>query len=304
MIMICLNLAKKLKKFDSKTITSAILFIIARPLCHYRLMREVRLYRAYRLLSHQPLYNVKYLNPRHLAHSLTISQRRDALAYNLAFIRAAFYDLAVRSMVQGEGLTLWSFGEEYKVVLKFEHFYTTEGELTLQLRSVNQELYALSFSFVSGKLFALNEAPVVFVTRLQGGRGVREAVENAIKVLKQTHPRYILVAALVGSAKALCIDTLIGVSASDQVCRDEFASCYSESYETFFQTLGATLIVGQGSEMKRANYCLMQLPLAEKDIMLISSDHRSRTKKKRDFRRAIADEAFENARKVVLHATL
>lgn len=267
------DLAKRLRKFDTYSIKNAILCIIIKPNLHYRLMREVRLYRKSGLLSYQPHYKIKYLNPRHLAHSFSISQRRDALTYNLAFARTTLNTFAVKAMVE-EGITLWRFDEKYRVVLKFEHVYTTEGELTLELRSEDQELYALSFSVVSGKLFALNEAPVLFVTRLQGGRGVRKAIENAIKLMHQTHPRYILVAALVGSAKALRIDTLIGVTASDQVCRDEFASRDSDSYEKFFETLGATLIAGQEREVERVNYCLMQLPLTEKDIMLISASHR------------------------------
>lgn len=290
---IWLDLAIRLRKFDASTVGGAIFAVLANPGRHYRIVRAISGFRGGVLHRHQPHLHLKYLNPRHLSHALDTSQRAEALLYNLRFIQATFTEAALDRMVDG-GIVAWRFDGDHHLRLGFEHLYTTEGELTLGLRDGSNELYALSFTFVDGRLFDQRPMPVIFITRLQGGRGVREFIDDATHLMGQTHPRLVLMAGLQGLAQAVGIDTAIGISASDQVCRDEFSTAESVSYDRFFETIGASLCLARvdSPNAAPARYYKIDLPLPEKDIALIKVSHRSRSKAKRLFRRRVADEVF------------
>ena len=167
-----LNLARKLRKFNAITLANALLTVLINPKRHYVVIREIRRFHGGRLIRYQPHLHLKYLNPRHLAHSLSKEQRAGALVYNLAFIKSRFASETIYQMID-EGFCLWRFADNHVLMLRFEHIYTTEGELTLELRNGAAELYTLSFTFVCGSLLGFEPVPLMFITRVQGGRGVR-----------------------------------------------------------------------------------------------------------------------------------
>jgi uncharacterized protein VirK/YbjX len=113
-------------------------------------------------------------------------------------------------------------------------------------------------------------------------KGHESEVRLATKSLLEVAPPALLVAALQGIAAALGINLMAGTSAIGQSSYlEKHSSLFQEAYDDFFATLGAS--------KNSAGFFCSPLPLEEKPLLLIPKGHKIRARKKREFKRQVAD---------------
>jgi uncharacterized protein VirK/YbjX len=236
------------------------------------------------LLDHSPALTRQYLKS-HLARSLTLGQRREAILTHYRFMQAhlspAFYDRLLAT-----GVMLWRNDQapgNYHIGLRHNarHFY--EGDVLLAFYRQDVLLFQLSFSVVPGGIVGEGEAPVLFVGGAQGAAPERGELQPAVKASHGVAPSHLAMAALQGVAMALGIATIVGVGNDQQLLksRDDKAG-FSFDYDGFWAMFGA--------ERNAAGQLVMAAPLRERPVEDGSSAaHRRRSRKKRAFKAEVRD---------------
>lgn len=161
-----------------------------------------------------------------------------------------------------------------------------EGESLLELLVDGAPIYHLQFTIVPGWVLNSEQRDVIFVQRIQGVKGCFEEIGAATKAFSEIAPPLLLVSVLQGIAAAWGVREMACISAKSQYTAkyydDEDSSArYKEAYDNFLLELGATRV--------SAEFFSLALPLQEKPIALIGNGHKARTRRKRAFRREIAN---------------
>ncbi len=158
-----------------------------------------------------------------------------------------------------------------------------EGEMSLEMfQGEETSIAILSFSVVPGRLFALEAASVLLVSRIQGRPGVFEELRLATKAMNDVSPRAVLFAALTGIAKAAGIDFVVGVDAGNYIAfLPENREMLERQYDDFFKALEA-----QGPA---DGFYVLDLRAPPKPVTLQKTGHRVRTRKKRQFKHEVSE---------------
>lgn len=152
---------------------------------------------------------------------LSVADRAQLLMSHYAFVESRFNEAFVSSVLVGGGGLLTELegkgGSRYQIILKHEHRYCKEGELTLEfLDSDGEFLAVLSFSFRQAV-----DGLEIHVGGVQGGRveDTRERIRVVTRNLYHIQPRHALVEALRRIAQSLGVCRIDCVSNANHVYR-------------------------------------------------------------------------------------
>jgi len=245
------------------------------------------------LLRANPGLPFHYLNRSFLVREITVSQRARSVLHHYKRIHASLPNPTLRQIL-ARGLPVYETCREansFRVTLSSSGEIYWEGDLSLNLEVNGVAVYILSFSIVPGSVVGVPAKEVLLVARLQGVKGHESEVRLATKSLLEVAPPALLVAALQGIAAALGINLMAGTSAIGQSSYlEKHSSLFQEAYDDFFATLGA-------SKNSTGFFC-SPLPLEEKPLLLIPKGHKIRARKKREFKRQVADSVAQALLKV------
>jgi len=235
-------------------------------------------------LRANPALPFRYLNRNYLVRHLSVAQRARCLLYHYQRIHPLLPGHILRQVL-APGLTVYETcrdASRFRVTLGLSREGYWEGELSLHLAVDGVTIYTLSFSIIPGSIAGVLADEVLFVTRIQGEKGTEKEVRLATKSLLDVAPPALLVAAFQGVAVAIDIPIMAGTSAILQSSYlPEFSSSFQEAYDDFFATLGAT--------KNSAGFFCSPLPVEEKPMAVIPKGHKIRSRKKREFKRQVAN---------------
>jgi len=185
---------------------------------------------------------------------------------------------------------IWSenMGEHrYVAALHMERFVSREGELSLELFFDRKMICVGSFSFLPARLFGLEGAEVLLVSRIQGGKERIDDIRLATKTMSDVAPRAVIFALLTGIARAVGVNHVIAVSAENHA---DFVPLHSEAlhqqYDDFYLALGA---VGPQN-----GFYIYDVAAAKKPLNAQKVGHRVRTRRKRQLKEKISDAAKDS----------
>jgi uncharacterized protein VirK/YbjX len=252
---------------------------------HSRQQREVfqvlALPALHRLAFRHPELPFKYLSRDYLARGLSTVDRASCFRHHYSRIASGLPAELLREVLcKGATLLEKTDGEDhYAIVLGHAHTEVREGELYLELRMNGEKVYVLQFTVVPGEVVSSAAEDVILVSRLQGMKGCYAQVHSATRAFRDVAPPVLLMAVLQGVAQALDIHELAAVSATSQFSYlPEYAERFVEAYDQFFLEAGAI----RSSRI----FLTCALPLEEKPV---EGTHKTRTKKKRVYRRELAE---------------
>jgi uncharacterized protein VirK/YbjX len=230
----------------------------------------------------------------YLSRHFTLAQRVDSAVGHYSQeaknCGSAYHDAVYRSP---EGLILWSrvvHGKKYTLILRATEDHRKEGDLSILCLVNDIRVCRLSFAFVPGSLFDLDEKATMFITRNQTDRG--SELQLFREHFKQNSPPYFCLAAACGIAMAHGLRNICLINDQAQVAYDQrFQTSFRNSYSEFWRGFGAAEIV------ERQAYKIT-LPLALSRIATVK--HKSRA----IARRQNWLEIMVNARQVILQHRL
>ncbi|RZL03993.1 MAG: DUF535 domain-containing protein [Rubrivivax sp.] len=171
-----------------------------------------------------------------------------------------------------------------------------EGDLTLVFKMDGCPLYRIAFSLVKAPLLKVDTggaSHVIYVGQVQGYPDRYTQIRQATRICRDVAPADLLMAAIAGLASALGITMVAGVGVEDSLSYKNLVELNSsKSYADFW---------GKFSGMRaEGGHYLLALPLADKPIGEVKSNHRGRTLAKRELKKSIVDEAEAVMRPLVL----
>ena len=245
---------------------------------HIRLMRVMHHPHTRRLVRMYPKIAYKYLVNY---ASLNLATRcRLALVTSHYSLVQKFFNNAFSDLVYGDRLSLWKSERAdfpLTIDLDFPATFQTEGDLCITMRLAERPVYRMVFILSSGVTFGLGQQNVIFVTCVQGLTN-QVRLRGITAQCSEVHPADVLMAVLQGIAASLGIAALVGIRTDQQIANSGRTFF---SYDSFFEEYGA---LDQGM-----NAFLIKVPLQRKELVLIPSKHRARTRRKRVFRDAVSD---------------
>lgn len=258
--------------------------------------------RLMRVLSHPASRDVAAYFPR-LAYRYTLpylsmqfgrDQRYDMLSAHYTVLNQRFTPSFMPCVLAG-AVHVWRAnldGCELTVSLKGPCLRTRhrEGELTLVMQVDDVAVFEMSFAFVpaasvsAGGLLPGGQSELaIYVGRVQGLPGQYERIRQATKLCGEVAPPDVLMAGLVGLARALGIQHVVGVDNDSNISHETIRrSRTSFEYVEFWGRYNARFIEG--------GHAVMALPFAEKPIADVAARHRKRTLLKREFKKSLADQ--------------
>ncbi len=250
---------------------------------HLAVSRALALPRVKSLSHYHPRAAFKYLR-RYLARGLCMHSRAAILAHHYSYLNRYVGHDFMQRICEGQ-IALWSEireGNRYEIALTYPRIGHHEGELALMFLENATPLFTVSFTLAPGKLFGVEAHRVLFVGRIQGRNGDFDAIKRATKCCEDISPLALLLAATQAIAQSFDIHTLVGVSAREQVSvgGNHPAREALSVYDGFWQSVGAEPLSG--------NLFLLHSAQEQKPLSLIKSNHRSRVKRKREFKSALA----------------
>lgn len=246
-----------------------------------------------------PRVQYRYTLP-YLSNRFDWDERWNALKSHYAFINQVFKPEFMKQ-VMDDTLVVWrmdSLGQTLSVSVQGLCAQTRhrEGELTLCCRFGGSAVYKLSFSVIRldtcramARQSVGRGSHVLYVGRVQGVAGQRDAIRQASSMLGDVAPQDLLMAVLSGVAAALGIQTLIGVDDGGSLSGGAMSHAHTSfSYAAFWSRYGAQPL--------RDGHVLVSLPIYEKPLSEIPSKHRKRSLRKRALKRDVAVDACEAIR--------
>jgi len=243
-----------------------------------------------------PVFSFRHLSTDYLFHGLSANERMASILHHYRFLISRLS----RRILHQSGP--WEIpvvehrenGRDFAVTLGLPAKDALwEGESLLELKVDGAPIYQLQFTIVPGRVLHSEQRDVVFVQRVQGMKGCFEQVSAATRAFGDVAPPLLLATILQGIATAWEIREMACISAKSQYCRklhkDEGSSAlFTQAYDKFFLELGATRVC--------ADFFSLSLPFGEKPIELIGNGHKARTRRRRAFRREIANRVGQTIR--------
>ena len=201
------------------------------------------------------------------------------------------FDKACINLACEHGATLWRSNArpELSICLKQGNPQFRDGEMELQFRAESKVIYTMGFTLVPGHFFFKGSQEALLITRVQGSVGYLDFFSSAKKDLMDVAVNQLLFSAIRGLSAYMGIQAIYGVSTKYQsyYVEDRFER-FNKNYNLFWEAL-------QGSKCSDSFY-QMPIPYVDKDILKISQHHRSRVRKKREFKNSIIKSVFSEAK--------
>lgn len=243
---------------------------------HLAVAHSLALPRTRELVKHYPKSAFKYLR-KYLARSFDIHSRAAILSNHYRYLDGRVRSDFISRICRGK-IMLWenqADGHRYGIGLTYPK--NEEGELFLIFSEDDAPLFTLSFTFAPGKVLGLADEQVAFIGRLQGTANNWESIKRATKSFQEVAPAALLLDAVRGIAIAMNITGIVGVSAGNQVClSNSRRTTATYAYDEFWLSADAREISGLGYYLPTVS--------EEKPLSSIKNNHRSRVKRKRQFR--------------------
>lgn|SRR5262245_37544576 len=260
-------------------------WIFIQPGTWFRVVRLLTAPEIQPVVRAHPRIVLKYLGG-YLGEGLSRNERASILVNHYAFLKRRVAEDFFSKIVDGR-LELWKHAVGnllFRIYLTFSRENHDEGELSLIFQSDHVEIYTLSFTIGPGSVAGLPAGHAIYVGRMQGKGGVLHLIREATKNCLDISPAALLLAAAEGIAMALEIRHVVGMGADQQVSaeKDSRPEGLVHAYDQFWMALG-------GVKMDRNMY-LLSTPLSEKPIKTIKQNHRSRTLRKRAFKKLVKEQ--------------
>lgn len=245
------------------------------------------------ILRVEPRLMFKFLHD-YLTTDLSPKERAAMLIHHYAFLEERAEAGFFRHIVD-QRIELWQLTVDehaYRIWLLFPRTPHSEGDLTLMFEADGVDIYNLSFTIGPGAIAGVDARDAMYIARVQGkGRGVdriREATRNCLDV----SPATLLLTAAEGIATALGLKCMIGIGADTHVIsrENEKLDNLVKAYDEFWTAAG-------GSRLSRNMYELA-VPSPGKPILAVKRDHRSRTHRKRRFKKTVKEQVHQAFRGV------
>jgi len=253
---------------------------------HLKLINILKSYRETELINLRTyaIYTSSYLSKK-----LIVKEKLEILTYHYDYLKKIFDPHLLNRLFKNE-LVFWScdkHSETFSVSFAFSNMLEFEGSLALIFKVNEIKVFTLAFSFAPGNVFGFPDTTIIYIGCMQG---VKDEFENYAKATKHLHeniPSVILVKVLEAFACALNIKTMLGITTTNQLSFGEDANFenFNNNYNKFWETIG-------GRQFN--DYYLMECPLHQKPIMLITSKHRKRVLGKRRVLEEIYKDCYRN----------
>jgi uncharacterized protein len=241
------------------------------------------------LIRSDAILPFKYLTKDYLARGLTTVERAACFGHHYERLTSLFPSDLLQRIMHGP-VTVFELshgGHRYSIRLSRSRTEVREGELSLWLDVDGLLVFILQFTIVPGEVVRSNAEDIFLISRLQGMPGCYQEIYRATKAFHEIAPPALLIAALQGISRACPGAELAGVSATSQFSYAKHCSpTFRAAYDEFWTELGA--------EQMTDKFFKTPIPLREKSLDMIKNGHKARTRKKRAFKRHIADEVFRS----------
>jgi hypothetical protein len=238
-------------------------------------------------IKKDPRFPFRYLGEDYLARGLSYFRRASCFVHHYKRLNELLPDRFLRRILDSD-VTLSELSEgnnSFRIAMSMTKVLYQEGEMSINFEVDGAVGFVLSFTIVPGWVVEVDAPDVVLITRLQGMKGSRRQIFDATRTLHEIAPAALLVAALQGIASALNIQSMAGVCAVRQQSYNEiYSTAFKEAYDDFFTGLGATRTT--------ESFFHSPIPLPEKPITSIKKGHKTRTRKKREFKQQLADNVY------------
>ena len=246
------------------------------------------------ILRKRPRIVFKHLH-KYLYASFARDARLTALLHHHAFLLARtrpgfFNDLVHRPPV------LWqrACGDKMlAITLAFPTPNDQEGDLGLVAWLGAQRIFIVSFSIVPSACLGQPDGPALFIGRVQGLADT-ERMRETTRLCGDVAPGSLLMAAVTGFASALGINRMYGVSALDQLSRDDGRAerGIGFDYDGFWGV--------QKGEPISPHFFYLETPLRHRPLETVAANHRKRTLLKRNFKDGVAAGVAQTVRDELL----
>ena len=275
--------------------------IFARPsnwTTWFRVVRVLTTRETRPVVRAEPQVVLKHWRP-YLGNHLTQTERAAILIDHYSFLPTRVGSGFFKQIVEGR-LLLWEHVVEAKtcrIWLRFSRACHDEGDLELFFELEDDCVYTLACSIGPAHVAGLTSKRAIFIGRVQGKRDGLLVIREATRLCQDIAPAVLLLAAVEGLALQLGIDHLVGIAGSEHVQAAKFArpDGLVRSYDDFW-------IVSGGRQLERNMYDL-PVPFAEKPILEVKRHHRSRTLRKRAFRKHVSQQVREALQERLLQGT-
>lgn len=233
-----------------------------------------------------PLAKHAFDQREYLARNLIPETRYKCFVHHYDFLTGAVSNSALKLLVRN-GVTLYASRPaqvEYSILMHNPRRGAYEGELSLFFVASGEAIFVLSFTVVPGYAVGLEDENVILIGRMQGQTRSPTAIREAAKDNSDVAPQAILFAALQGIARAIGIEHIAGVQATNLVAyEEEKAQALENAYDNFYASVGAS--------GPHNGFYVWSASTPEKPLNQVKPGHRLRTKAKRAFKATIADRA-------------
>ncbi len=247
--------------------------------------------------NYHPRIALKYLG-NYLGLSLDYKCRGIALANHYKFLNDHVGQDFIANIMHDQ-IILWeeTKKENYFYISLTYPYYELEGDLSLIFYMNSNETFTLSFSIIPGYLIDVTDGQVLLITRSQGRIGSFDFIKSATKILHETTPVALLIIAIMAIVSSLKISTIAGVCSKEQVIVGgvAYANKTFSTYEKLWIAVGGEKI---NEKAYRIPTVFQQKPLSE-----IRQKYRSRTKRKREFKKAVYNHVIRNFNEKCLSTT-
>jgi len=228
-------------------------------------------------------FRFRYLHP-YLSTSFCIDSRAAILANHYNFINDNMAKNFMNNVLEGP-IVLWEErrgADLFTISLVFSYYYN-EGDLALIFQLNHTRLFNITFSIVPAGIIKIPAAQVLFIGCIHG-KSCFDLIKYATKALNDISPATMLLTAARGIATALQIEYIAGISCKDQIATAwaPISFCYDEFW------------ISNGAEKINEGLFLLPSMLKDKPLGLIKINHRSRTKRKRQFKYNLLTQVSRN----------
>jgi uncharacterized protein VirK/YbjX len=245
---------------------------------HLKLLHVIALPHTLVLARRHHRLAYRYLNP-YLALGFCQRTRLNALTSHYAYLQGRVND-AFLMQVYDESPAVWHEsleGRSFTIQLSFPKEHDCEGDLRLDFKSGSVPLYAMTFTITPGRFVGADEEQVLLITAIQGQSKKIDLIKEATKICNDTSPPHLLLAAAQGIALSLDITAIAGVSAGQQISREDgHESGFVFDYDGFWKSF-------MGDQTQKDFY-QAKVPFPEKPLELLRANRRARAIRRRRLR--------------------
>jgi uncharacterized protein VirK/YbjX len=260
----------------------------------YHLSHSSTVWTLVRTFIHSDEFMTRHANGRvakllldkksYLAKNISKKLVCDCYFHNFSYMCRNFSESSFEDVMCDEItlLQLVKNDDVFDVVIRLSAGSDTEGELSLEFKFNGEYIFTTSFSIIPGSLFNLAQENVILISRMQGKSGKHSQFQKSTKAFGDISPQMVLLCALNGIAKSMACETILGVSATNQLSYTLASDLiHRKTYDDFYLSLG--------SKRMGNNFFVVEALLKRYGDQHIKPSHRNRTRKRRRIKADIVE---------------